>query len=436
MIYKFLKWYAILGLKFYYKNIFIQYDPELPGKYPVIYASNHPAGFYESLLFATISKYAPIFLVRSDYVTIKGLMWIFRILKLYPIYRQKEGLKNVSKNNEVFRSLYKELENHTPVCIYPEGTTKFNFRIRPIKKGISRLALGAKKYGLQDIQILPIAFNYVEPAKFRSDIFILSGSSMDLFDFNDEDLDNPASLRKLTIEIEEQMRKVAIDLKTPEQHNLFKQLQLLIVNNSIAGSNQKPYVRNSEIPKKIKNLSNLIKDLDDKSLSILENKSNEYFEQLSSIKSNDKAVTNHKNTFVNSIKIFLGYPLYIIGIIVNAIPVLFALNIRKNKIKQYEYKAVVTVLIAQFAYILYFIILILLSTILFSTKGLIVVIFPFLAWFSLKYYDFKHDYFATKNFHNSSKKEKLRELRKEIENLASTCIGFSFVIFNLFDIWT
>ncbi len=415
MIYKFLKWYAALGLKFYYRNIFIQYDPELPGKYPVIYASNHPAGFYESLLFATISKYAPIFLVRSDYVTIKGLMWIFRILKLYPIYRQKEGLKNVSKNNEVFRSLYKELENHIPVCIYPEGTTKFNYRIRPIKKGISRLALGAKKYGLKDIQILPIAFNYVEPVKFRSDIFILSGSPMNLSDYTDDDLDNPASLRKLTIEIEEQMRKVAIDLKTPEQHNLFKKLQILIVNNYIDRSNHRIYIKNSEIPKKTKNLSSLIKDLDDKSLSILENKSNEYFEQLSIIETNDKAVTNNNYTFFNFLKLILGYPLYIIGIIVNALPVLFALNIRKNKIKQYEYKAVVTVLIAQFSYILYFIILILLSTILFSTKGLIVVIFPFLAWFALKYYDFKHDYIDSKNFYNSSQKKKLRELRKELE---------------------
>ncbi len=415
MIYKFLKWFAALGLKFYYKNIFIQYDPELPGKSPIIYASNHPSGFYESLLFATISKYAPIFLVRSDYVTIKGLMWIFRILKLYPIYRQKEGLKNVSKNNEVFLSLYKELEKHTPVCIYPEGTTKFNHSIRPIKKGISRLALGAKKYGLQDIQILPIAFNYAEPVQFRSHIFVLSGSPISLSDFVDGDLDNPASLRKLTIEIEEQMRKVAIDLKTPEQHNLFKKLQLIIVNNAIAASNQKPYVRNSEIPKKIIKLSNLIKDLDDKSLSVLTKKSNEYFEQLSIIETNDKAVINNKNTFFNSIKLILGYPLYIIGIIVNALPVLFALNIRKNKIKQYEYKAVVTVLIAQFSYILYFIILILLSTILFLIKGLIVVIFPFLAWYALKYYDFKQDYMATKNFYNSTEKGKLQELRKELE---------------------
>ncbi len=417
MIYKFLKWYAALGIKFYYKNIFIQYNSNLPKTHPIIYASNHPSGFYESLVFATISKIAPIYLVRADYVSIKGLIWIFKILKLYPIYRQSEGLKDVSKNNEVFNLLYNELAAKTPVCIYPEGTTKFNFRIRTIKKGISRLAIGAKKNGIRDIKIAPIAFNFVEPVKFRSNLFILSSDLMSLDHIDGEQLNNPTSLRALTIEIEKKMREVVLDLDSKEQHELYQRLQLLFVNDNFAITGKSGYIKNSELPEKVNNLSNKIKKLDEKSFYELNKKTIKYFSELNDNKTNDRAVISNKNTLIDSMLFIFGYPLYILGILVNAIPILFALNIQKNKIKQYEYKTVVTVLIAQFSYIIYLLLLLVLSLFIFSTLGLIVLTFPFLAWYSLKFYDFKNNYLAINNFTKSQNKDYLVKLRAEIGDI-------------------
>jgi len=417
MIYKFLKWYATLGIKFFYKNVFIQYNRDLPAKYPVIYASNHPSGFYESLIFATITKYAPIFLVRSDYVSIKGLMWLFKILKLWPVYRQTEGLKNVSKNNEVFNLLYKELANKTPVCIYPEGTTKFNFRIRPIKKGLSRLALGAKKYGLDNVKIVPIAFNFVEPAEFRSNLFILSSRQMDLSNISQEQADSPAALRSLTVDVEKEMRKTVIDLNSKEQHEVFKKLQNIKVNDYASDKSLKPYETDSKLPQEITNLSSKIKELDDNQFNDLRAKTNAYFDLLYSTKTSDKAVISDGNTFIDRVKMVLGYPLFLLGIILNAIPVLLALYTRRKKIRQYEYKTVLTVLIAQFSYIIYFFVLLAVCLWLFSYKGLLVVLFPFLAWYSLKFYDFKNDYIARSNADKSGKKPELRTMRNDLKRL-------------------
>jgi len=417
MVYKFLKWFAAVGIKFYYKNVFINHEPSISDNKPVIYASNHPSGFYESLILATISKNAPIFLVRSDYVTIKGLMWLFKILKLYPIYRQSEGLKDVSKNNEVFNNLNIELANNTPICIYPEGTTRFSHKLNSIKKGVSRLAIGAINGGVKNLNIIPIAFNFVEPVKFRSSLFIYSGKALTI-DYSKNHNENiPTKLRQLTEEIKVSMSSVVIDLKSKEHHELFKKAQELVINNEAINKKFDSYILNSELPKTTKNLSIVINKIEDEKFENILDKYNKYFISLDKINSNDLAVISANNTFLDHIKLFLGFPLYVLSLITNSLPILLALYIRKTKIKQYEYKAVVTVLLAQFTYLVYIILLLTTSIILFKYLGLIVMTLPILAWFALKYYDFKTLYKAKQHLSNHNIKKKYRDIRNELFDL-------------------
>jgi len=417
MIYKFLRWFASVGIKFYYKNVFISPNFEVRNNTPTIYASNHPSGFYESLILTTVLKKPIIFLVRSDYVSIKGLMWAFKILKLYPIYRQSEGLKDVSKNREAFSILNKELEKKTPVCIYPEGTTKFNFRIKPIKKGIARLALGAINNGIKDLKITPIAFNFEAPVEFRSNLFINVENSFSVSDYINDKNELPVQLRNLTKEVEDKMREVTIDLKNQHQFDLYKKINSIIVNDYNKNKKLKPYVFNSQLPSVSKELSRKIKDIDEDKFNILNEATNKYFKLLKNIRSTDNAVISPSISFIDGIKYIIGYPIYTIGILLNILPILFALYIRKKKIKQYEYKTVVTVLISQFAYLFYFIFLLILSLIFFSYYGLLVFVLPIIFWYTLNFYDLKRSIRAKQNLKKSKKKEELIELRNSIKSL-------------------
>jgi 1-acyl-sn-glycerol-3-phosphate acyltransferase len=414
MIYKFLKWFAKIGIIFYYKNIFIYYEEPIANNKPFIYTSNHPSGFYESLILATVSTTPPIFLVRSDYVTIKGLMWFFKLLRLYPIYRQSEGLKNVTKNNQVFKELNNELKLNTPITIYPEGTTKFRYNIRSIKKGISRLTVGAIQDGVKNLNILPIAFNFTAPAEFRSYLFINYGHPLKLNNLNDYSENDAIKLKELTLEISDKMKTVAIDIKETKRQNLFQKIQILQLNNELANKRNHLYEYNSDLPKKNKQLSSRINELDDYISSKLEPKALKYFNLLKTTKTNDNAVISKYNSMIDWIKLILGFPIYILSLILNSLPIIIALFIRKNKINKYEYKAVVTVLISQFLYLFYFIILFIIALFSFSYFGLLIVILPFLAWYSLRYYDFSKTWMLKNNLKKSNKKEYLLELRKEI----------------------
>ena len=390
MIYKFLKWFAKIGIMFYYKNVFIFSEEPITNDKPIIYASNHPSGFYESLILATISNKPPIYLVRSDYVTIKGLMWFFKLLRLFPIYRQTEGLKNVTKNNEIFAELNNELKLNNPITIYPEGTTKFRYTLSAIKKGISRLTIGAINDGVKNLHIVPIAFNFTAPAEFRSHLFINHGLSLKLNNLNNYHENEAIKLKELTKEISDKMKFVTINIADKKRQELFKKLQIIQLNNELIKKKFSIYDYNSDLPKKNKQLSSKINDLDEFISTILEPKILQYFNTLKNAKTNDNAVISKDNSMVDYLKLILGFPIFIFSLIFNSLPIAIALFIRKSKIRQYEYKAVVTVLLSQILYLFYFIILSIIALVYFSYFGLSIILLPILAWFALKYYDFLH----------------------------------------------
>ena len=415
MIYKFLSWFVTLGVKFYYKNVFIYSKKPITNNHPNIFASNHPAGFYESLILVTLLKRPVIFLVRSDYVNIKGLKWFFNFLKLHPIYRQTEGLKNVRKNKEVFSYLNDKLKLDAQICIYPEGTTRFQYSLLPIKKGISRLAIGALKDNVKNLDIVPIAFNFTEPAQFRSYLTVFSEAPLKLNQTmysNENDLNN---LKDLTLKIKNKMHSVALHFNNKQRQIIFKKLQTILINNELSKKSYKAYDYCSTIPEKIKNLSSKTDNLEDERFDELETKTNKYFESISS--TSDNAVISEPNRFKDYIKMIFGFPIYILAIILNILPFLLTLYIRKTKIKKYEYKAVLTVVLGQFLYLFYLLFLLGISITLFSKLGLLILILPLLLWFSLKYYDFIKDFKAKFLFNKYINKDKIKRQRKEIEQM-------------------
>lgn len=415
MIYTFLRWFAKLGIKFYYKNVFIYSKKPITNNHPNIFASNHPAGFYESLILVTLLKKPVIFLVRSDYVNIKGLKWFFKILKLYPIYRQTEGLKNVRKNKEVFSYLNIKLKLDAQICIYPEGTTKFQYFLLPIKKGISRLAIGALKDNVKNLDIVPIAFNFTEPAQFRSYLTVFSEEPLRLSDqmySSENDLKN---LKDLTLEIKNKMHSVALHFSNKQRQNIFKKIQTILINNELNKKKYKAYDFSSTIPEKIKSLSVKIDTINVENYKELETKTNNYFVSISAI--SDSAVISEPNRIKDYVKSIFGFPFYALGIVLNILPFLLILYIRKTKIKKYEYKAVLTVVLGQFIYLFYLLFLLIISITLFSKTCIIILFLPILLWFSLKYYDFDKEFKSKNIFNKYENKDYIKKQRKEIEQL-------------------
>ena len=79
-----------------------------------------------------------------------------------------------AQNEATFGRCYDYLGQGGTIMIFPEGTSVSERRLRPLKTGAARIALGAEarhdfKLGLQ---VVPVAINYFDPSPFRSDVLL------------------------------------------------------------------------------------------------------------------------------------------------------------------------------------------------------------------------------------------------------------------------
>ena len=414
MIYRFLRWYTRWGIKFFYRNVFIFHKKKIDFNKSAILASNHPAGFYESIILTTILPKPVHFLVRSDYVNIKFLKRFFKVIKLLPIYRQSEGIRDVKKNNEVFDIISVELKNNSFIGIYPEGTTKYQFKVSPIKKGISRIILNAMEESIDPIRVVPVGFNFSDLTKFRSFLNIYSDGEID---FTKDDLSSRnknMDLRKMTNKIENRLFEVNINIEDLEKQHLYKKVQYLLINEALAKSRVHSYDRKSSLPEKLVKLSQEINKLEKPRFEKFNFMVNQYFNRLKSLKINDFAVVSKKVTIINFMSLVFGFPVFLFGVLANVFPVLPGIFIVKKFTKQQEYKTALLVLISQVFYFIYFVVLLILSFVFFHAMGLVVTVLPFLAWYSVKYYDLLSDVFYSFKFKFAKENKIIREERNEI----------------------
>ena len=412
MIYQLLRSYAHIGIKFFYKKIFIN-TGKIDIDKPLIIASNHPNGFYESLILTTLVKKPVYFLVRADYVNIKGLKWLFKIIKLYPVYRQSEGLKDVNKNKEIFENLNQKLKKNAYVGIYPEGTTKFQYHIPAIKKGVARLATGAVASGVDDLKIYPVGFNFNAPHKFRSYLNVNFGSLIDVEPDEGQDIQSPAYIRRLTAEVRKGMQSVAYHFEKREREKFFA-LLLEIIINEYQDRNAKTYIYNNNMPVITKSFSVKLDSLPEDQYQKLKSETFEYFAILDKSGIDDCTVTKGEPDMMSGVKYYLGLLLFIPLLAVNILPVLPGIYLYKRVVKQLEYKAVITVLATQLLYVFYLLIIFIILAILYGYFAFIVLILPIMAIFVLKYYDFVKEYISAVRFKKLSNKAIIKKRRREI----------------------
>ncbi|MDQ2794396.1 MAG: lysophospholipid acyltransferase family protein [Bacteroidota bacterium] len=171
-----------VALRVFFRRIEVRHPERmhLPG--PLLLAGNHPNTLMDPLL-AAVNRRQPIaFLAKSTFFQNPVLRAIMRSGNSIPIYRaQDTGTGGVAtpeqraaQNEASFGRCYDYLGQGGTIMIFPEGTSVSERRLRPLKTGAARIALGAEarhqfKLGLQ---VVPVGTNYFDPSRFRSDVLL------------------------------------------------------------------------------------------------------------------------------------------------------------------------------------------------------------------------------------------------------------------------
>ena len=171
-----------VALRVFFRRIEVRHPERmhLPG--PLLLAGNHPNTLMDPLL-AAVNRRQPIaFLAKSTFFQNPVVRAIMQSGNSIPIYRaQDTGTGGVAtpeqraaQNEASFGRCYDYLGQGGTIMIFPEGTSVSERRLRPLKTGAARIALGAEarhdfKLGLK---VVPVATNYFDPSRFRSDVLL------------------------------------------------------------------------------------------------------------------------------------------------------------------------------------------------------------------------------------------------------------------------
>ncbi len=100
--YSILRITANITFRLFYKKIYVYGKKNIPSGHPVIFAPNHQNAVMDPLAILFTQKNYIVFLARSDVFNGKFLIRLLTFLKILPIYRQRDGIENLAKNEEIF----------------------------------------------------------------------------------------------------------------------------------------------------------------------------------------------------------------------------------------------------------------------------------------------------------------------------------------------
>ena len=157
-----IRFYVAACCHLYFRRLKFKGLENIPAQGPVIYAINHQNSLLDAFVCNAASKRDPYFLTRGDVFKNKYIGKFLRSIKMLPIYRTRDGTHSIRKNEQVFNTTQDILRAGGLVAVFPEGSHSLTHKIRPLKKGIARIAFGAEAAAdfQLNVQILPVGISY------------------------------------------------------------------------------------------------------------------------------------------------------------------------------------------------------------------------------------------------------------------------------------
>lgn len=207
------KSYVDFTFRRFYSNYIVIGRENIPADAPVIFAPNHTNALMDALAIASLIHYpkAVVFLARADIFNHPVAAKILRFTKIMPAFRMRDGVKNLGRNQEIFDMSVDVLKHKHALCIMPEGNQETERKLRPLVKGIFRIAFAAQEpFGTQQaVKIIPVGLDFGHLEKYGKHILINIGKPIEVAAYMQEFGANPVSA---TNQIREKLRSDLSDL--------------------------------------------------------------------------------------------------------------------------------------------------------------------------------------------------------------------------------
>lgn len=209
----------------FYRKIYTTGLEKIPDEGAVIFAPNHQNALMDALILISVKNWQPVFMARADIFAGQFLRRFLFFCKILPIFRIRDGKESLKENNFVFQKAVEVLKKRRYLVIYPEASHKGIHRLRPLKKGITRIAFMAEEatnYTL-GVKIVPVGINYQDYYDFRTDAMINFGKPINVEDYAALYKENPQKANhQLVEEIKKELSTLIIDIQDTENYDNFE----------------------------------------------------------------------------------------------------------------------------------------------------------------------------------------------------------------------
>lgn len=191
--YYFFKSYSHFAYNIFYSDVQVTGTENIPTDSPLIFAPNHQNALMDALSIIVHIRKQPVFMARADIFKGNVTKKLLHLFKIIPVFRIRDGVEALSNNDASFATAVQILASGNCLGMMPEGTDNDKHRLRPLKKGVARLAFQAQAElsGGKSVKIVPVGIHYSHYQQFRSKIAVHFGKPIDVKNYTDLYNSNP-----------------------------------------------------------------------------------------------------------------------------------------------------------------------------------------------------------------------------------------------------
>ncbi|MCF8224576.1 MAG: 1-acyl-sn-glycerol-3-phosphate acyltransferase [Bacteroidales bacterium] len=339
LIYTLLYTYVNAVFNQYYRKVEVHGLENIPRDAPVIFSPNHQNALMDALIVLFSSPGDTVFLARADLFRKKMMAKALNSLKMLPVFRLRDGVDELGKNQEIFDITVGVLHRKHQLCIMPEGNHGDKRRLRNLGKGIFRIAfktqekMGNRPY----VKIVPVGLDFSDYIKHYQKLHVVYGKPIEVSDYWDTFAENgPRGLNQLKQRLTDDIKPLMIHIETEAYYDTYMGLRTIFNDRmreilSIKGTGLNERFRSDK--EMIRRLDALLEKDEEKMIPLKSNVEN-YMQQLKILNIRDWVVRSGGFSVLRCawryLTLLLTLPLFIYGFINNALMYFIPVRMVKN----------------------------------------------------------------------------------------------------------
>jgi len=341
--YEIIRTYVRFGFWLTHKRIVVKGRRLIPEGKPIIFAPNHQNALMDPLALACTNSHQSVWLARADIFKSKTASSILKYLKLLPVYRIRDGVDNLSNNEDIFAKVIHLLEKKQTVALFPEAAHSGKRQMLPHKKAVPRIALEAEaKNNFQlNLQIVPVGIYYSHYWNFNRSLIVEYGAPISVDKYKFEYTENPQkAMISLRDEIYRRISPLTLQINSKTHYTEYEQIYQLVSEaySKIRIFSNQPSLQLLAAKKELVGRIEQIESSNPKRFEKLIEGTSNYFKAITLANLSDEQIVLAEKAkwhllFVKALGALCALPVFAFGFIFNTIPFIIPRTILRQKVK-------------------------------------------------------------------------------------------------------